>query len=185
MSTTTVTHDTDRASGFARGRLAFRHWRGHRPFWAGLFTMAGAFPIIYIPYAQVTMGDLTMRMGTTGGASALVIGVLLVALGLSMWFQPATRVFSGVATLVLALLSLVLSNVGGGLAGFLLALFGGGMSIAWVPVKKTAEEAEQADGDPAAYPAAPVATAPGTGSALAGFPSRASTQGKKGKHRAE
>ncbi|MDT3399410.1 DUF6114 domain-containing protein [Streptomyces sp. B1866] len=117
----------------SRWRLTFRAWRWQRPFWAGLLTILAGLPIMYFPYANLTMGQLTIRMSTTAGSGSLIIGVLLIVLGLSMWFQPMVRVFAGVATIMLGLVSLVVSNFGGFFAGFLLALFGGGMGVAWAP----------------------------------------------------
>lgn len=174
MSTTTEAIQTKRGqepSTFHRGRLAFRHWRWRRPFWAGLFTVFAGLPIAYFPYANMTFGELTIRMATTAGAGSLVIGVLLVVLGLTMWFQPQSRIFAGVAAILLALVSLVVSNFGGFLVGFLFGLVGGGMSVAWVPGEPEADA-----GAPEPTRAAPPARAPdggpalaGTGSALADF----------------
>lgn len=121
----------------------FHHWRGSRPFWAGLFTMIGGVPIAYFPYADLRLGNMTIAMATTGGAGALIIGVLLVTLGLTMWFQPIVRVFAGVAAIVLALVSIPVSNLGGFFMGFLLALVGGGLSVAWAPGKPVEEQAEE------------------------------------------
>ena len=45
-------------------------------------------------------------MATTAGAGSLIIGVLLVTLGLTMWFQHIVRVFAGVAAILLALVSI-------------------------------------------------------------------------------
>ncbi len=73
-------------------------------------------------------------MATPAGAGSLIIGVLLVTLGLTMWFRPAVRVFAGGAAIVLALVSLVVSNFGGYLIGFTLALIGGALSLSWAPV---------------------------------------------------
>lgn len=128
-----------------RWRLRFRAWRGSRPFWAGLLTILGGLPIAYFPYADVKLGQLQVRMATTAGAGALIIGVLLITLGLTMWYHKLVRVFAGVASMVLALVSLPISNLGGFGIGFLLAMTGGGMSIAWVEVKTAA-------GEPAAAP---------------------------------
>ncbi|MCQ4080447.1 DUF6114 domain-containing protein [Streptomyces sp. RB6PN25] len=114
-------------------RRSFRSWRDQRPFWAGLLTLLGGLPIMYLPYANLTLGQLTIRMATTAGSGSLIIGVLLVVLGITMWFQSAARFFAGVAAILLALVSLVVSNFGGFLVGFLLALIGGGLSIAWAP----------------------------------------------------
>jgi hypothetical protein len=164
----TQTDERAATSRFTRGRLAFRYFRWRRPFWAGLFTILAGGPILYFPYAHVTLGDLTIRMSTTAGAGSLVIGVLLIVLGLTMWFQPHVRVFAGVAAIMLALVSLVVSNFGGFFLGFLCGLVGGGMAIAWMPGQpaSSTEQDKQADGQP------PTAT-PGTGSALADFDSRA------------
>lgn len=119
-------------------RRNFRTWRGQRPFWGGLFTLLGGIPIAYFPYASLQLGQMTLSMATTGGAGSLIIGVLLVTLGLTMWFQHVARVFAGVATILLALVSLPISNLGGFLVGFLLALVGGALALSWVPVKTPA-----------------------------------------------
>jgi hypothetical protein len=121
-------------------RRSFRGWRGERPFWGGLLTLLGGIPIMYLPYANLTLGTMTIRMATTAGAGSLIIGVLLVVLGLTMWFQKHSRVFAGVAAILLGLVSLVVSNFGGFLVGFLLALIGGGLGISWAPGKPQAAE---------------------------------------------
>ncbi|MFI8938898.1 DUF6114 domain-containing protein [Streptomyces syringium] len=126
---------------FRRFRHSFRHWRGQRPFWAGLLTLLAGFPIMYIPYQTMTLGDLSIRMATTAGAGSLIIGVLLVVLGLTMWFQQQSRIFAGVAAILLALVSLVVSNIGAFLIGFLLALIGGALSVSWMPGKPIAAPA--------------------------------------------
>ncbi|MEV0924453.1 DUF6114 domain-containing protein [Streptomyces spongiicola] len=111
----------------------FRDWRGQRPFWAGLFTLLGGIPIAYFPYASLNLGQMTVTMATTGGAGALIIGVLLVTLGLTMWFHHIVRVFAGVAAILLALISIPVANFGGFVVGFLLALIGGALSVSWAP----------------------------------------------------
>ncbi|MFE2942657.1 DUF6114 domain-containing protein [Streptomyces sp. NPDC059255] len=128
---------------FTYWRLRFRAWRGTRPFWAGLFTLLSGLPIAYFPYAEVKIGALTLAMATTAGAGSLIIGVLLVTLGLTMWFHAIVRVFAGVATILLALVSLPVSNLGGFVVGFLLALLGGALSISWMPGVPAAPDAEQ------------------------------------------
>ncbi|MGW0467433.1 DUF6114 domain-containing protein [Streptomyces sp. NPDC003027] len=136
--------------GFHYWRLRFRAWRGDRPFWAGLFTMIGGVPIAYLPYGDMRLGNMTLAMATTAGAGALIIGVLLVTLGLTMWFQPVVRVFAGVAAIVLALVSIPVSNFGGLVVGFLFSLVGGGLSASWapgVPVEESTEEAEPVRGE--------------------------------------
>lgn len=125
------------AGTFTRLRLRFRDWRGNRPFWAGLFTLLGGVPIAYFPYATLKLGTMSLTMATTAGAGSLIIGILLWTLGLTMWFQQATRFFAGVAAILLALVSLVVSNIGGFVVGFLLAMIGGALAISWAPGKAT------------------------------------------------
>ncbi|WP_225099569.1 DUF6114 domain-containing protein [Streptomyces sp. CoH27] len=121
---------------FTRRRLQFRAWRGTRPFWAGLFVVFGGFLILYFPYAHLHLGHLTMTMGTPGGSSSLIIGVLLIVLGITLWFQQHVRVFAGVASILLALVSIPMSNIGGFIVGFLFSMIGGAMAIAWAPGKQ-------------------------------------------------
>ncbi|SDJ76045.1 DUF6114 domain-containing protein [Streptomyces indicus] len=130
----------------------FRAWRGARPFWAGLFTILGGIPIAYLPYGNIKLGNVTLAMATTAGAGSLIIGVLLVTLGLTMWFHHIVRVFAGVAAILLALISIPVSNLGGFLIGFLLAMIGGALSISWAPGRPAAKE-EAADEQPEPAPA--------------------------------
>ncbi|MFF5974483.1 DUF6114 domain-containing protein [Streptomyces sp. NPDC012769] len=123
----------------------FRVWRQTRPFWAGLFTIIGGIPIAYLPYGDMRLGNVTLAMATTAGAGALIIGVLLITLGLTMWFQPVVRVFAGVAAIVLGLISIPVSNFGGLVIGFLFALVGGGMSASWAPAEPAADDAGDAE----------------------------------------
>ncbi|MFD6426812.1 DUF6114 domain-containing protein [Streptomyces sp. NPDC060198] len=141
-------------------RREFRTWRGNRPFWAGLFTMAGGIPIAYFPYANMHLGNVTLAMSTTAGAGSLIIGVLLVTLGLTMWFHHIVRVFSGVAAILLALISIPIANFGGFVMGFVLAMLGGALAISWAPGRPVADAESAKDpaalGEPAQSPAAPV-----------------------------
>jgi uncharacterized membrane protein len=126
--------ETPAAAGqFTRRRAQFRDWRGTRPFWAGLLVLLGGVPIMYFPYAHLKFGALTLAMSTTAGAGSLIIGVLLVVLGVSLWFQKHVRTFAGVAAILLALVSIPVSNFGGFVIGFLLSLVGGAMAVSWAP----------------------------------------------------
>ncbi|AWZ08049.1 MULTISPECIES: DUF6114 domain-containing protein [unclassified Streptomyces] len=117
----------------------FHAWSGHRPFWAGLVTLIAGFPIAYFPYADVRLGNVTIAMATTAGAGSLIIGVLLITLGLTLWFQQGVRIFAGVASILLGLVSLPVSNLGGFGLGLIPALVGGGLALAWVPGKPADE----------------------------------------------
>ncbi|WP_327234432.1 DUF6114 domain-containing protein [Streptomyces sp. NBC_01317] len=137
--------ESTESRGFTYWRLRFRAWRGSRPFWGGLFTLLGGIPIAYFPYGNLKLGNLTLAMSTTAGAGSLIIGVLLVTLGLTMWYHSLVRVFSGVAAILLALVSIPISNFGGFLLGYLCALVGGGLALAWVPVKHPVPEEPEED----------------------------------------
>ncbi|MEU3250787.1 DUF6114 domain-containing protein [Streptomyces sp. NPDC006997] len=124
-------------------RRHFRAWRGTRPFWAGLFVLLGGVPIMYFPYANLQVGQLTLAMATTAGAGSLIIGVLLVVLGISLWFQKHVRVFAGVAAILLALVSIPVANFGGFVIGFMLALVGGAMAVSWAEGARERPQAAQ------------------------------------------
>ncbi|GAA0668577.1 hypothetical protein GCM10010193_20510 [Kitasatospora atroaurantiaca] len=157
MSSATVHAWPEQAGAFTRLRLKFRSWRRTRPFWGGLLAMIAGLPILYFPYAHLSIGGLTVAMATTGGAGSLVIGLLLIALGLTSWFQPLVRIFCGVATSVLALISIPVSNLGGFGAGLIAGLLGGGLLVSWAPLKvqpeglaeSVTDEPEQAAEEPA------------------------------------
>ncbi|MGW6705492.1 DUF6114 domain-containing protein [Streptomyces sp. NPDC054956] len=122
----------------------FHAWSGHRPFWAGLITLIAGFPIAYFPYADVRLGNVTIAMATTAGAGSLIIGVLLATLGLTLWFQQGVRIFAGVAAILLGLVSLPVSNLGGFGLGLILSMVGGGLALAWVP-GRPADESDAQD----------------------------------------
>ncbi|MFD5430020.1 DUF6114 domain-containing protein [Streptomyces sp. NPDC127084] len=109
----------------------FRAWRGSRPFWAGLFTLVAGMPILYLPYVRLSLAGIPLALSTTAGAGALLTGVLLIALGVSMWVRPETRVFAGIAALLLSLVSLPLANFGGLFVGLFAGLIGGSLACAW------------------------------------------------------
>ncbi|MDT6984792.1 DUF6114 domain-containing protein [Streptomyces lusitanus] len=185
--------ETPAASGqFTRRRLQFRAWRGQRPFWAGLFIIIGGLPIAYFPYANLQIGHLTLAMATTAGAGSLIIGVLLVVLGVSLWFQKHIRVFAGVAAILLALVSIPVSNLGGFLIGFLFALVGGAMAVSWVPGEPPEQEPRADAGAHGGAPegALPGSTVPGpaAGAAATGEPNDLSgtspANGANGRHSA-
>ncbi|GAA0309565.1 hypothetical protein GCM10010302_55370 [Streptomyces polychromogenes] len=123
----------------------FRAWRGERPFWAGLFTILGGVPIAYFPYADLRLGNITLAMATTAGSGSLIIGVLLITLGLALWFQKGIRVFAGVAAILLALVSIPVSNLGGFFIGFLCSMVGGALALAWAPGVPVEDEPEHDD----------------------------------------
>lgn len=126
-------------------RRGFRAWRGERPFWAALFTFAAGLPILYWPYANLNLGGIPLALSTTSGAGSLLIGTLLLALGVALCCRPHLRVFAGIATLLLALISFPVANFGGLFLGVASGLIGGSLACAWLPPRAdepttTAEE---------------------------------------------
>ncbi|MFC5664659.1 DUF6114 domain-containing protein [Kitasatospora misakiensis] len=116
----------------------FRDFRRTRPFWGGLLAMIAGVPILYFPYAHLSLGGVTIAMSTTAGAGSLIIGVLLIMLGLTGWFQPAVRIFAGVATTLLTLVSIPVSNLAGFGLALLPGLIGGGLMMAWAKLPEPA-----------------------------------------------
>jgi hypothetical protein len=112
-----------------RYRRPFRRWRRGRPFYAGFFILLAGLEI----YAatQSGLGKL-LSMGVPG-ISTIFISVFLAIFAVTVWFFPAYRVFSGIAAIMVALLSLVATNLGGFLLGFLLGMLGGAFAVAWTP----------------------------------------------------
>jgi hypothetical protein len=110
-------------------RRPFRRWRRERPFGAGLSILLSGLEIGWAPHSSV--GKM-LSMGLPG-ISSLFIAIFLVIFGITVWFFPTYRVFSGIASILLALLSLVATNLGGFFIGFLLGMMGGAFAVAWTP----------------------------------------------------
>ncbi|MFJ3789035.1 DUF6114 domain-containing protein [Kitasatospora sp. NPDC090091] len=122
-------------------RRVFRNFRRSRPFYGGLLAMFAGVPIMYFPYAKLSLNGMTVAMATTAGAGSLIIGILLIVLGLTAWFQSAVRIFAGVATMLLTLVSIPVSNLSGFGMSLLPGLIGGGLMVAWAPNPVEAEPA--------------------------------------------
>ncbi|GAA1967129.1 DUF6114 domain-containing protein [Kitasatospora viridis] len=134
MTTATADLPPEHAAPSVSFAGRFRNWRRSRPFWGGLLAVVAGLPILYFPYAHLHLGDLTMAMSTTAGAGSLVIGILLMVLGVSAWFQPGSRIFCGVGVTILTLISIPVSNLGGFLMGLIPGLIAGGLLCAWTPL---------------------------------------------------
>lgn len=112
-----------------RFRRPFRAWRRGRPFFPGLFILLAGLDIWYWPHSSV--GKM-LSMGLPG-ISSVFIAVFLVIFAVTVWFFPTYRVFSGIAAIMLALLSLIATNLGGFFVGFLCGMLGGAFAVAWTP----------------------------------------------------
>jgi hypothetical protein len=113
--------------GHRRRSGGFRAFRRSRPFWAGVFTILGGLEILALPLSPVA----SLVLLGVAGVSSIVMGLLLVVMGLFMWFSPVNRVLAGVLTIVFALTSFVTSNLGGLVVGMVLGIIGGALCLAW------------------------------------------------------
>ena len=96
-----------------------------------MFLLGSGLVILAPPFAALHLGDLVISLSTLGGASALVIGVMLIVLGISLWVRPQYRLPAGIAAGLLALVSLPAANLGGLLIGMLLGVLGAALAISW------------------------------------------------------
>ena len=112
-----------------RALRGFRHWRKGRPFPAGLLIVLAGVELWLAPFSSIG----TIIHEGVGGVSAFFIGALMMMFGLTVWLTPAYRVFAGVASILLGLIALPATNLGGFFIGTLLSLIGGALAVAWVP----------------------------------------------------
>ena len=131
MTTIASEHNPEHSRGslLQRGRISFRAWRRGRPFWGALFVILGGLEIIWIPYSPI---GVVVHEGIAG-VGGMFIGALMIMFGLSAAFAPGYRVFAGIASVLLSLVALPATNLGGFLLGTLCGLFGGSFAVAWTP----------------------------------------------------
>jgi Family of unknown function (DUF6114) len=91
----------------------FRQWRRARPFWAGVFLIGSGVVILAPPFAALRLGYLVISLSTLGGAASLIIGVMLIVIGISIWVRPQFRLPASIVAGLLALVSLPAANLGG------------------------------------------------------------------------
>lgn len=123
----------------------FTAWRRGRPFWAGLFVNAGALIILFPPFLGLKLGNMIISIKTIGGVSSLLIGTLLIICAVSLWTAPNFRLAAGIVTVILSLVALVVTNLGGFLVGTILSLLGGALAVAWTDVPKKPKDKHGAD----------------------------------------
>lgn len=118
----------------ARGRLArFAEWRRGRPFVPGLLVLLSGVVIMTPAYLTLRINDLLVMISTLSGVSTLFLGAAQIMFGLGIWLKPSTSVYLGVFAILLSLVALPASNIGGFLLGSLLGIFGGAFALAWEP----------------------------------------------------
>jgi Family of unknown function (DUF6114) len=126
----------------AAARRAGRSWRLTRPFWGALITLAGAAEI-----AAVRL-SLPVHSPWTIVPAGVLIAAGIAACGLLLLFGPVQRSVYATVIVLLAILALTTSHLGGYLAGTLLAGAGGATAFAWVPTRARASDTPARPGPP-------------------------------------
>lgn len=131
----------------AGARAWFRAFRRTRPFWGGLWLLVGGWLILRLSMVSV---QIVVSAGLAGFGGWLTGGGLIVC-GLIAWAAPTQRYIAGIIAILLAVASLVLSNLGGMFFGMLFGILGGAMVLAWGPKKPrpvVAEAQPEAESEP-------------------------------------
>jgi len=125
---------------------SFGRWRRSRPFWAGLWAIVGGTLIAFGPLTAIKLLFLSGQAVWVGA----LVGILIVVCGLFFWIEPRFSKLIGALIDVLAVISLITSDLGGFFIGMLLALLGGSMGLAWVAMAPKEPRPGAADEAPAA-----------------------------------
>lgn len=110
-------------------RRWLRAFRRTRPFWGGLWLIVGGWLVLTWSMVDFSIIVLTGLTGLGGWVS----GGGMILCGLGAWAAPSQRYVIGVVGLLLAVASLVLSNLGGWFIGMFFGIIGGAMVLAWGP----------------------------------------------------
>jgi hypothetical protein len=100
-----------------------------------LLLLLGGLEMLLIPLTGVLARGqikLVIYVGV-GGVFGILIGALLIACGLALWFTPVHKTFYAIAGVLLSLLSFIGTNLGGFFIGMLLGIVGGSLAFAWYP----------------------------------------------------
>jgi uncharacterized membrane protein YedE/YeeE len=100
-----------------------------RPITAVYCVLGSGMAVLVLPSSQLTV----LAAPGAAGATGMLIGGLLVAVGIVLAVAPRQHTLCGMAAIVLALASFLTPSLGGLLLGMLLGLVGGALALAWVP----------------------------------------------------
>lgn len=120
-----------RAAEFRRTARAFRRTR---PFWGGLWLLVGGWLVLRL---SMVPAHIAVAAGLSGIGGWLTGGGMILC-GLAAWGAPSQRYVVGAVGVLLAVTSLIVSNLGGLFLGMLAGIVGGCMTLAWGPKKKPA-----------------------------------------------
>ncbi|MBW1598847.1 DUF6114 domain-containing protein [Streptomyces sp. JJ38] len=123
----------------ALGRAAwlwFRAFRRTRPFWGAVWLVLGGWTVL-----KFSLGSLQLVVETGFGAVAgYLTGGGMILCGLIPLAAPRQRYTFGLIGAVLAVVSLVVSNLGGFVVGMLLGVLGSSMMVGWGPKRPRRRE---------------------------------------------
>lgn len=114
----------------SRARAAYRWFRAFRrtrPFWGAVWMVAGGWTVLKFSLSSV---QLVVSTGF-GGVAGYLVGGGMILCGLIPLAAPRQRYTFGLIGCVLAVVSLVVSNLGGFLLGMALGVLGGSMTVGW------------------------------------------------------
>lgn len=125
--------ELDNESAVETGETASRfvHWRRQRPFIPGLLVIISGVIMIIPAYLTFQISDLLVMISTISGVSTLLIGAVLIMFGIGSWLQPATSPYLGVLSILVAIIALPTSNIGGFVIGSLVGIIGGALLLGW------------------------------------------------------
>lgn len=123
--------DGEHRAKSAPAREKFRAWRKQRPFLPGLLVVLSGVVMLAPAYFTIRVSDLLVMIATISGVSTLLIGAALIMFGIGMWLQPFAAPYLGVMSILVAIISLPTSNLGGFFVGALLGIVGGALGLAW------------------------------------------------------
>lgn len=115
-------------------RRWFRAFRRTRPFWGGVWLILGGWLILRLSMVSF---QIVMTSGMAGFGGWLTGGGM-IGCGLIAWLAPTQRYVAGLIGLLLAVASLLISNLGGLLVGMLAGILGASMILSWGPKRPLA-----------------------------------------------
>jgi hypothetical protein len=119
----------------------FRAFRRTRPFWGGAWMMLGGWVILHYAMAPIQL-LVTHGLTSMGG---YLFGGGLMACGFIVWVAPKQRFTFGAIGALLAIGSLIGSNLGGFFVGMLIGVVGASMTLGWGDKKPRRRDRKRAE----------------------------------------
>ena len=117
--------------------------RKSRPFAAGLAIILSGLFMLVPAFLSFTVADIEVQVSAVSSIVTALLAVMLVICGFATWLRPESRIYTGIAAMVLGIIALPAANFGGFIIGTLLALIGGVMALSWDPELRFGGEARK------------------------------------------